>query len=105
MNGRDLDTPVTLERFTTGTDAYGEQTQTWAELAKRDAKVFYGRGDERRQAASEQGEQAATFVVLNDETTRTIAVKDRIVHDGGNWDIEGIAPQRMLIEFTAVRAL
>lgn len=104
MNGRDLDTPITFERYTATQDGSGEETQTWSQLAARDAKVFFGRGDERRQAAMQQGEQPATFQVLNDEVTRTVTLKDRIVYDGANWDIEGRAVGRLTIEFTAVRA-
>jgi hypothetical protein len=69
--------------------------------------VFYGRGDERRQAAMEQGSQAATFQVLDNSVTRAMTVSDRIVHGGANWDIVGIAadtPKRGMREFTAVRA-
>ncbi len=104
MNGRNLDTPITFQRATASQDGAGEETLTWADLAKRDAKVFYGRGNERRQAAMEQGEQPATFQVLNDEVTRTVTLEDRIVYDGGDWDIEGKAVDRMLLEFTATRA-
>lgn len=98
---------VTIERSTATTDGYGEQTQTWVEYAQEWAAVFYGRGDERRQAAMEQGQQSATFQMLSNTLTRAVAVKDRI-NDGSLWDIVGIAPdtpKRGEIEFTAVRAL
>lgn len=95
---------VTFQRATTSQDDYGEETETWAELTQEWAAVFYGRGDERRQAAMEQGQQAATFQVLSNEDTRSIALTDRLVLDGWIWDIVGISPEtpkRGLIEVTA----
>lgn len=97
---------VTLERFTATQDGYGEEVQTWAELGQEWAAVFYGLGSERRQAAAEQGQQAATFQFLDNDITRGLSVKDRIDH-GGQWDIQGISPdtpKRGLIEVTATRA-
>lgn len=96
---------ITIERFTATTGDYGEEVQTWAEFGQEWVAVFYGRGDERRQAAMEQGQQSATFRMLSNGTTRTLTVRDRIVHDGTNWDILGVAPMdRATIELTAVRA-
>lgn len=98
---------VTLQRFSATQDESGEEVQTWADLAQEWAAVFYGRGDERRQAAMEQGAQPATFQMLSNEVTTALTLKDRIIH-GGNWDIQGVSPdtpQRGLIEFTATRSL
>lgn len=99
---------VTIERATTETDDYGEEIATWGTLSNEWAAVFYGRGDERRQAAMEQGQQAATFQVLENANTRSVGVKDRIIHGASTYDIVGIAPdtpRRGEIEFTGVRAL
>lgn len=97
---------ITLQGYTTTQDAAGEETQTWADLGTEWAAVFYGKGDERRQAAMEQGEQAATFQVLSNEITRAVSIRDRIVLDGDNWDVIGIAPMnRAEVEFTATRSL
>lgn len=101
------DTLVTLEGFTAAQDEYGQETQAWAELGQEWAAVFYGAGSERRQAAAEQGEQAASFEMLMNERTRALTVKDRIVADGAAWDIKGIAPdtpRRGSIAVTATRA-
>lgn len=99
------DNLITIQRGTPTTDNYGEETLTWANLATAWAAVFYGKGDERRQAAMEQGRQPATFQVLSNSVTRAVSLEDRIVHNGMNWDIEGIAPMdRAHIEFTAVAA-
>lgn len=99
---------VTIQRGTPATDDYGEETLTWATLASEWAAVFYGKGDERRLAAVEEGKQAATFQVPSNTNTRSVGVKDRISGVGSTWDIVGIAPdvpKRGTIEFTAVRAL
>jgi head-tail adaptor len=100
---------VTLQSFSAGLDEYGEPTlePTWSDIGQAWAQVFWGKGDERRQAAMEQGKQAATFQVLWNAATRAVNIRDRIVMDGGNFDIVGISPNvpdRASIEFTAVRA-
>lgn len=102
------DTLVAFESATVVQDNYGEETPTWAAQGEEWAAIYYGRGDERRQAAMEQGLQAATFQVLDNGQTRAVTLKDRIVCDGDPWDIVGIAPdtpKRGHIEFTATRAL
>lgn len=99
---------ITIEHATASTDGYGGETLTWATLANEWAAVFYGRGDERRQAALEQGSQAVTFQCLSNTLTRAVILKDRISFGGSYYDIVGIAPEtpgRGLIEFTTVRAL
>jgi head-tail adaptor len=99
---------VTFERATTTTDEYGGETQVWATLCTEFADIFYGRGDERRQAAMEQGQQPATFQVPSNSNTRSVTLEDRISFDGSTWDIEGKAtdvPNRRMIEFTATRSL
>ena len=108
MTAGKRDQLVTLQSYTATQDEYGEEAQTWATLGEEWAVVFYGKGDERRQAAMEQGSQAATFRVLSNDSTRAVTLKDRIEHDGSTYDIVGIAPdtpKRGSIEFTGVRAL
>lgn len=96
---------VAIQRATTAQDEYGEEIETWADLTARWAAIFYGKGDERRQAAMEQGKQPASFVMRDDSVTRTVTIRDRLAHAGGLWDIVGISPVDGDIEFTAVRAL
>ena len=95
---------VALQTYTATQDGAGEETQTWGTVASEWAAVFYGRGDERRQAAMKQGTQPAVFQVLSNTTTRALTTKDRIVLDDYAWDIVGVAPdwpKRGLIELTA----
>lgn len=100
------DVLVTLQRATVTTNAHRDEVETWADLAQEYAQVFYGRGDERRQAAVEQGSQAATFRFWSSDKTRSLTLKDRLMLDGDVWDITGIAPvDRQSIEITATRSL
>ncbi|MGV7119557.1 head-tail adaptor protein [Sphingopyxis sp. 550A] len=103
-----LDQKVTLQRFTATQDEYGEEVQTWANLGDERAKKFQGRGDERRAAAREQGTKVATFMMHSNSRTRGLLVRDRIVHDGANWDITDVSddtPQRGFLEATATRVV
>jgi head-tail adaptor len=98
---------VTLVRYSATQDAAGEEVQDWAPLGDERAQFIYGRGQERRQAAMEQGEQAATFRMHSNARTRGLRVSDRITHQATSWDIEGIAldtPKRGMVEITATRA-
>lgn len=98
---------VTIQRATAAQAASGQEVDAWTAIGQEWAAVFYGRGDERRQAASEHGTQSATFGMLLNPITSGLKVKDRIVHAAANWDVVGIAPdtpKRGLIEVTAVRA-
>lgn len=98
---------VTLQRYTTTQDDYGEEVQTWADLGTEWAAVYYGAGSERRQAAMEQGQQSANFQMLANLTTLGLTLRDRIVLDGVNWDIVSTSPhtpKRGLMEATATRA-
>ena len=104
MTAGKRDQLITLQRYTTSQDAYGEETQSWSTLGTEWSAVFYGRGDERRQAAMEQGAQPAVFQVLSNAQTRALLLRDRIVLNAVNWDIVGIAPMdRATVELTAVR--
>lgn len=106
MNAGRRNQLIILQRYTAVQDELGEEVPTWSELGSAWAMVFYGKGDERRQAAVEEGKQSATFRVLATTLTRGVGIKDRISHLSSLWDIVGIAPMdRTVIEFTAVRAL
>lgn len=84
----------------------GAAAESWATLFACFAGVRWGTSAERRTAAGEQAVQTATFRVLASMDARSVRVTDRIVHDGLNWDVTGIAPiggpAPSEIEFTAV---
>lgn len=100
----DRDTRIAFERFTSGQDGYGEQTEVWASIGTSMAKVYFGRGDERRQAAREQATKQATFNVAQNAVTRGITETDRIKVGAVTWDITDISPiGKGEIDFTASR--
>lgn len=103
-NRRDL---INFTRLGGGQDVSGQEVDNnWVSLGQEWAEVLYGSGQERREAAMEQGSQAALFRVTDNDVTRTVRTKDRITHDGAEWDITGIAPRQDKgeREFTGVRA-
>lgn len=105
MSAGKRDTLVSFERATVVQDDYGEEVSTWAELGQEWAAINWGRGDERRQAAMEQGAQPATFNVLDNSMTRSVTLKDRLTVEGHAWDIESNVPAKKRGErdITAVR--
>ena len=104
MKDRERNNLIRIERATIVTNAYGDEIPTWTTIAPEWARVFYGRGDERRSAAMVQGSQPATFQVLDNARTRGVTVRDRIVFAGSAWDISGWVPiGRGEIEITAIR--
>lgn len=106
MTAGDRDKRITFERYTATQNEHDEEIEDWQPAFKRWAQVWMGKGSERREAAIEQGAQAATFGLLADGDTRALTLKDRIAYAGSVWDIEGIAPdtpKRGEMEITAVR--
>lgn len=100
------DKRIIFERAAIEQNDHGDDIEAWRFAFKRSAQVWMGKGSERREAAMEQGSQAATFGLLLDSMTRTLTLKDRIVWSGSVWDIESLAPdtpKRGEIEITAVR--
>jgi head-tail adaptor len=94
MSAGRYDEQIILQRATTSQDAAGEETLVWSSLATEWAWVSYGKGNERRQAAMEQAQQAATFRVNDNTATRSVGLKDRLVVKGTDqvWDIVGNVP-------------
>lgn len=102
------DALVRFERASVTTTSMGvEEEGPWSPIEQAWAKVLYGTGAERRQAASEAASATATFRVLSTSALRGVGERDRIVdRDGRAWDITGIAPigVNAEIEFTATVA-
>ena len=107
LQAGDLTTVATFERGTAATDDYGGEALTWATLTTARAKVLYGTGAERRQAAQERTDQAVTIMVRWTPTLATVTTKDRATFDGIEWDITS-PPARVglndELHFTAVRS-
>lgn len=101
------DTLVTFQRGTPTVDDYGGETLAWSTLEPAWAKVLYGTGAERRQAAQEQTQLAATIIVNWTPTLASAVAKDRATFDGFAWDITA-PPARVglndELHFTVVRS-
>jgi head-tail adaptor len=91
---------------TSTTNDYGEVIEsTSAVLATAWARVRFGTGQERREAAQEAASIAATFECLWSPTLATVPTTARIVFDGANWDIvsKALVGLNKELHFTAVR--
>jgi SPP1 family predicted phage head-tail adaptor len=63
MRAGGLDRRVTLQRFTVTTDDYGEEIQTWSDLATVFAEVRQQSGREFFAAAQEQAARLVVFFI------------------------------------------
>lgn len=101
-----LDRRITIQKRTVTTDAYNAQEEHWKDIRRESAAYNPGSGSERRIAAQETGEMAATFTVHASALTKAINPADyRIEFDCAIWDIIATAaPDRgRMIEITARR--
>lgn len=106
MSAGERNRRIDFVRLDTATDDYGGEIESAPDqVAGVFAKVMFGTGQERREAAQEAGSQAATFIVLWTPKLDAVGVTDRIRFDGADWDITNIAPVGLNRElhFTATR--
>lgn len=78
---------VTIQRATVALDDYGGEVRTWYTYTTSWAKIAYGTGQERREAAQENASQAATFMFDWDPTLAGVTAKDRLYIFDTVWDI------------------
>ena len=106
MDPGQRDSLVTFQRGTpTGDDYTPEGTLSFSTLTTAWARVRYGTGQERREAAQERASQAATFECEWSATLAGVLVTDRISFDGDTWDIISKSPLgHKEIHFAAVRS-
>jgi SPP1 family predicted phage head-tail adaptor len=99
------DRKITFERAVITQNEYGEDIETWSEAFSEWAYPFYGKANERREAAADRSEMPITFSVLANTNSLSITARDRIRYDGLIWNIEGVAPVSLAeIEITAIAA-
>lgn len=99
------DSLITIEAGTATVDDHGGETMVWAEVTQAWARVKYGTGQERREAAQERMSQAATFELEWTPTLAAVGTTARIRFDNDNWDIISKSPLgHREIHFAAVRA-
>jgi head-tail adaptor len=84
-----------------GEDIGGEP----ATIVRARARVTYGSGQERREAAAQQASQTATFEVLWTPSLDGVLMTDRIAFDDADWNItsRALVGLNREIHFTAVR--
>lgn len=107
MDAGRLDRRITIERYTSTAGSLNEEVRTWSELTtvwarRRDAS------DGEKVAANQVSAHLMTrFLVRHSSVTVTVTPNDRIVHDGGTWNILGVKQADMgrnrYIEITATR--
>lgn len=97
---------VIIERATATANDYGEDVKTWAPYASVRAKILFGTGQERREAAQEAAQQPITAIVKWTPTLAAVLPTDRMQALGAVWDITSIALAGLNdeIHFTAVRS-
>lgn len=106
MSAGERNRRIMFVRLDTHTDAYGGEIESAPdEVAAEFAKVMFGTGAERREAAQETASQAATFICLWSPKLDAVQITDRIRFDAADWDITSIAPVGLNreIHFTGTR--
>lgn len=78
---------VIVQRAIVSTDNYGGETKTWHELATGWASVLYGNGQERREAAQNNANVAATFNFNWNPTIAATKPTDRLYCFDTVWDV------------------
>ena len=81
----ELDERITLQTKTESTDTSGDRTHTWADVVTLWAKVIHIKGKERFEAA--RLTEVADIEVFIRYRGTISKDNDRIVYDGGQYDI------------------
>ena len=105
MKAGPRDERILIQTKTTTEDDYGGEVETWTDYAAEFAEYKPGTGQERREAAQESASLVATFRVLDNPKTRSVAPgTHRISYDGAFWDItSAVRLGRDGREITAIR--
>jgi hypothetical protein len=107
VNRGQFDRLVTFKQATTTTNDDGEEIASGSTtLAEAWARVRFGTGQEKRQAAQESGVQSATFEVIPTPALMAVPLTATIEYDGSDWDLTEKADlERNLMRFTATRSV
>ena len=86
------DRRITVERYTTSTNAYGERVQTWSTLLTVWAELMKtGEGmTERISTNQDMPIQRVRFKVRSSSDSRGIKSDDRVLYDSKYYNIQGI---------------
>jgi len=103
MRAGKLDRKITLERFTSTTDAYNEPVLTWTTLAVRSASYEPLSDGERFRAGEVAANASARFQIRWSAAVSDLNPKDRLTYEGRVYEIVFVKEldRRVGIEITA----
>jgi SPP1 family predicted phage head-tail adaptor len=86
------DRRITVERYTTSTNAYGERVQTWSTLLTVWAELMKtGEGmTERITSDQDMPVQRLRFKIRSSSDSRGIKADDRVLYNSKYYNIQGI---------------
>ena len=86
------DRRITVERYTTSTNAYGERVQTWSTLLTVWAELMKtGEGmTERISTNQDMPIQRVRFKIRSSSDSRGIKADDRVLYNSKYYNIQGI---------------
>lgn len=95
---------VTIQRATVSTDDHGGEQRTWHAITTAWARLRYGTGQERREAAQEAASQAVTFECDWTPTLAAVLMTDRILLFDTAWDLtsKAVIGANREVHFTAI---
>lgn len=98
---------VIVQRATASEDDYGGETLTWHTLTTGWARVRYGTGQERREAAQENAQQSASFEFDWTPLLASVKPTDRLYVFDTVWDVASavIISGNVEVHITAVANL
>ena len=105
MTTQQLDRIVTIQQRTATRDSFGGEVVTWVDLADVWARVTpqSAREQFRNESNIEQASNTTAFRIrYRGDLSETM----RVVHDGHEWDIEGIVEvgRRFMLDVIATRS-
>jgi len=85
------DRRITVERYTTSTNAYGERVQTWSILLTVWAELMKIEGTtERITTDQDMPVQRVRFKIRSSSDSRGIKADDRVLYNSKYYNIQGI---------------
>ena len=85
------DRRITVERYTTSTNAYGERVQTWSTLLTVWAELMKIEGTtERITTDQDMPVQRVRFKIRSSSDSRGIKADDRVLYNSKYYNIQGI---------------
>jgi SPP1 family predicted phage head-tail adaptor len=94
-----FDRLITIQRRTVTQDGYGQEVETWTELAEVEASKVDLSGDEVPAAAQFAATVATRFRIRWDSELADLSPLDRIVYEGRTYDIKVVKEQQFKVGF------